>query len=189
MNQETPTKTELIIAGLGGMGVLSAGNILATAALNKYRYASWLPGYGSEKRGGLCECTMVISDEEIASPILDTTQAVMLLDSSQAEVFANRVRPGGLMLVESTGLEFEPEGKDFRMVPISGLEKAVAMGGSVMNNLIMLGVYTELVKPMPPELLIEEIERRYADKESVLELNKKAFNYGLEVGKQLEVPQ
>ena len=64
MNQETPTKTELIIAGLGGMGVLSAGNILATAALKKYKYASWLPGYGSEKRGGLCECTMVISDED-----------------------------------------------------------------------------------------------------------------------------
>ncbi|MBW1902029.1 MAG: 2-oxoacid:acceptor oxidoreductase family protein [Deltaproteobacteria bacterium] len=185
MNQETRTKTELIIAGLGGMGVLSAGNILATAALKKYKYTSWLPGYGSEKRGGLCECTMVISNEEIASPILDTAQTVMLLDSSQAAGFADRVRSGGLMIVERTGLEYEPAGKDFRMVPISGLEKAVEMGGSVMNNLIMLGVYTELVEPLPPEFLIEEIERRYADKESVLALNKKAFNYGLEMGKQI----
>jgi 2-oxoglutarate ferredoxin oxidoreductase subunit gamma len=90
------------------------------------------------------------------------------------------------MIVESTGLEYKPEGKDFRMLPISGLEKAVEMGGSVMNNLIMLGVYTERVKPLPPELFIEEIERRYADKESVLELNKKAFNLGLEMGKQIE---
>jgi 2-oxoglutarate ferredoxin oxidoreductase subunit gamma len=186
MQQETLTKTDLIIAGRGGMGVLSAGNILATAALKKYMYTSWLPGYGSEKRGGLCECTMVMSDEEIASPILDTAQTVMLLDSSQAEGFADRVRPGGLMIVESTGLEYKPEGKDFRMLPISGLEKAVEMGGSVMNNLIMLGVYTERVKPLPPELFIEEIERRYAGKESVLELNKKAFNLGLEMGKQIE---
>jgi 2-oxoglutarate ferredoxin oxidoreductase subunit gamma len=185
MNQETPTKTELIIAGLGGMGVLSAGNILATAALKKYKYTSWLPGYGSEKRGGLCECTMVISDEEIASPILDTAQTVILLDSAQAEVFADRVRPGGLMLVESSGLAYEPEGKEFRMLPVSGLEKAVEMGSSVANNLIMLGVYTELVKPLPPELFIEEIEQRYADKESVLKLNKKAFNAGLEMGKSL----
>ncbi len=183
--QETPTKTELIIAGVGGMGVLSAGNILATAALKKYRYSSWLPGYGSEKRGGLCECTMVISDEDIASPILDTAQTVIVLDSSQAEGFASRVRPGGLMIVEKTGLDYEPEGKDFRMVPISGLEKAIEMGGSVVNNLIMLGAYTELVKPLSPELLIEEIERRYADKGSVLELNKKAFNCGLEIGTQI----
>jgi 2-oxoglutarate ferredoxin oxidoreductase subunit gamma len=128
---------------------------------------------------------MVISDEEIASPILDTAQTVILLDSSQAEVFADRVRPGGLMLVESSGLAYEPEGKDFRMLPVAGLEKAVEMGNSVVNNLIMLGVYTELVKPLSPEFFIEEIERRYADKESVLELNKKAFNFGLEMGKQI----
>jgi len=185
MNQKTPTKTELIIAGLGGMGVLSAGNILATAALKKYKYTSWLPGYGSEKRGGLCECTMVISDEEIASPILDTAQTVMLLDSGQAEVFADRVRPGGLMIVESSGLAYEPEGKDFRMLPVAGLEKAVEMGSSVVNNLIMLGVYAEQVKPLPPEFFIEEIERRYANKESILEQNKKAFSLGLEMGKKI----
>jgi len=176
MNQEHATKTELIIAGLGGMGVLSAGNILATAALKKYKYTSWLPGYGAEKRGGLCECTMVISDEEIASPILDQAQTVLLLDSSQAGGFENRVRPGGMMIVESSGLEYEPERKDFRLLPVSGLEKAMEMGSSVVNNLIMLGVYTELVKPFSPDLIDEELERRYGNKESVLDLNKKAFH-------------
>jgi 2-oxoglutarate ferredoxin oxidoreductase subunit gamma len=185
MQQETQTKTELIIAGLGGMGVLSAGNILATAALKKYRYTSWLPGYGAEKRGGLCECTMVISDEEIASPILDQAQTVLLLDSSQAAGFANRVRPGGMMIVESTGLAYEPERKDFRFLPVSGLEKAMEMGSSVVNNLIMLGVYTELARPLPPELIEEELERRYGDKGSVLDLNKQAFHRGLEMGRKL----
>jgi len=185
MNQKKSTKTELIIAGLGGMGVLSAGNILATAALKKYKYTSWLPGYGAEKRGGLCECTMVISDEEIASPILDQAQTVLLLDSSQAGGFENRVRPGGMMIVERTGLEYEPERKDFRFLPVSGLEKAMEMGSSVVNNLIMLGVYTELVKSLSAELIEEELDKRYGDKGAVLELNKKAFSCGLEMGKSL----
>jgi len=187
MQQETQTKAELIIAGLDGMGVLSAGNILATAALKKYRYTSWLPGYGAEKRGGLCECTMVISDEEIASPILDQAQTVLLLDSSQVGGFANRVRPGGIMIVESTGLTYEPERKDFRLLPVAGLEKAMEMGSSVVNNLIMLGVYTELVKPLLPELIEKELERRYGDKGSVLELNKRAFQQGLEMGKTIKL--
>ncbi len=185
MLQETPSRSELIIAGLGGMGVLSAGNILATAALKKYKFTSWLPSYGAEKRGGLCECTTVISDEEIASPILDQAQTVMLLDSSQAKDFADRVRPEGLMIVESTGLEYQPERKDLRLLPVSGLEVAVDLGGSVVNNLIMLGVYIERVKPLPPELIIGEIERRYKDRESVLELNKQAFSRGIEMGKRI----
>ncbi len=185
MKQETLTKTELIIAGLGGMGVLSAGNILAHAALKKHKYTSWLPSYGAEKRGGLCECTTVISDEEIASPILDHAQTVMLLDSSQAENFANRVRPGGCMIVEQSGLDYEPARKDIRLIPVSGLEVAMEIGGSVVNNLIMLGAYTELIKPLPPELILEEIEKRYKDKESILQINKQAFRRGLEMGKTI----
>jgi 2-oxoglutarate ferredoxin oxidoreductase subunit gamma len=107
------------------------------------------------------------------------------LDSSQAGGFANRVRPGGMMIVESTGLAYEPERKDFRLFPVSGLEKAMEMGSSVVNNLIMLGVYIELARPLPPELIEEELERRYGDKGSVLELNKQAFHCGLEMGRRL----
>ena len=99
--------------------------------------------------------------------------------------FLYRVFNVNLTLVESTGLEYEPERKDFRLIPVSGLKKAMEMGSSVVNNLIMLGVYTELAKPLSPELIEEELESRYGNKESVLDLNKKAFNVGLEMGKQI----
>ena len=182
MEQTTPSKAEVIIAGLGGMGALVAGRLLAWAALPRYKHISWMPSYGEARRGGLSECTVVLSDEEIASPILDRAQVVMLLDSSQLKAFENRVRPGGLMLVESAGLQDKPEREDFRFLPVSGLDIAMGLGGVVVNNLILLGAYVEIVKPLSADLIEQELGRRYAGQDAVLQRNLEAFRKGIEVG-------
>ena len=187
MLQEAPSKAEVIIAGIGGMGVLVAGRLLASAALPRYKHISWMPSYGEARRGGPSECTVVLSDQEIASPILDQAQTVMLLDSSQLKAFEARVRPEGVMIVESAGLKDKPERKDFRLLPVSGLEIAMGIGGVLVNNLILLGVYTEVIKPLPPELIEEELERTYGDREAILRRNKEAFRQGLELGKTVKV--
>jgi 2-oxoglutarate ferredoxin oxidoreductase subunit gamma len=185
MQSNKPSRYELIIAGLGGMGVLVAGRLLASAAARVYKHISWVPSYATERRGGLVECTVVLSDQEIASPILSRAQTVMLLDASQLKAFQSRVRPGGLVIAESASLKDNPARTDFRLLPVSGLEIAMGMGGMVVNNMIMLGVYTELIKPLLPDLIEKELESRYARKEAILKSNTQAFRRGLELGKAI----
>ena len=179
------SRVELTIAGIGGMGVLVAGRLLASAAIEQYKYISWMPSYGEARRGGPSECTVILSDQQIASPVLDQAETVMLLDGSQIKAFEARVRPDGLMIVESAGLKDKPQREDFRLLPVSGLKMAMGIGGVLVNNLILLGVYIELVKPIPPGLIEKELDRTYGDREAILERNKEAFRKGLELAKTL----
>ncbi|MFO8011224.1 MAG: 2-oxoacid:acceptor oxidoreductase family protein [Dehalococcoidia bacterium] len=181
------SKVELIIAGVGGQGVLFAGQMMAVAGMRKYKYVTYMPSYGTEKRGGPSECTVVLSDEPIASPVLDQAQTVMLLDSSQAQAFEGRVRPQGTMIVEKTGLEYDSAQSPFTLTPISGLEIAMSMGDSMVNNLIMLGAYIEITGALPADLVLEEIERKSGDRDALLQRNREAFSRGLDLGKSIAV--
>ena len=182
MEEKSNSRTDVIMAGLGGMGVLIAGQILAWAALKNYQHVSWLPSYGVEKRGGLCECTVILSDQDIASPLIDRAQTVVVFDGSQLKTFEPRVLPGGMMLVESAGLEDEQEGRDYELVKIPGVEIAVSMGIRQISNLILLGTYVSIRDAMPSELIEEELGRRFGTKKTILECNQKAFRQGLELG-------
>ena len=175
------SRVELMIAGLGGMGAVVAGRVLASAGLREYKYASFVPSYGSERRGGLSECTVVLSDGVIASPILNRVQSVILLDSSQIRSFENRVHSGGLIIAEQASLKEEPHRGDITLLAVSGLEIALGVGGMIFNNLVLLGVYTEVVKPVPHQLVEEELKIRYRD--DLLRSNLEAFRKGLELGK------
>lgn len=183
MEQKTNSKSEVMIAGIGGMGVLVAGQVLAWTALEKYKYVSYVPSYEAARRGGLSECTVVFSDEEISSPILDQVETVIVLDGAQLKSFEPRVRPGGFIIAESAGLTDKPERDDFRLLPFSGLDIAIALGDNRVNSLILLGVYVELTKSVPSELVGAELNRRFEDKEEILKRNREAFTRGLELAK------
>lgn len=186
MEQKSNSRTDVIMAGLGGQGVLMAGQLLSWAALKEYRHVSWLPSYAVEKRGGLCECTVIFSNEEIASPLIDQAQIVVVFDGSQLTTFEPRVLPGGMILAEKTGLQDKQERKDYELVKVPGLETAVSMGGGQINNLILLGTYVGITKAVPPELIEAELESKFGAKKAVLERNKKAFERGLELGYTLK---
>ena len=186
MEQKATSKAEVIMAGLGGMGVLVAGQVVSWAALQRYKHVSWAPSYAVARRGGLCECTVIFSDEEIASPLLDQAQTVIVFDGSQMKAFESRVRAGGVMIVEKAGLTDTPERGDFTLLPVPGMEIAISLGESLINNLILLGVYVKTDRVIPCELIERELERRYGSKEKILERNKTAFRRGLELGKTIK---
>ncbi len=187
MEQKSSSRTDVIMAGLGGMGVLIAGQILSHAALKKCKYVTWLPSYGVQKRGGLVECTILFSDEkEIASPLIDQAQTVMVLDSSQFKAFEPRVRPGGVMLVESAGLEEEQERDDYELLKINAIEIATSTGDIRRNSLVLLGAYVAVNDAIPAELIEAELKERFGASETVLESNQKAFRRGVELGEALK---
>lgn len=178
-----PARVELIIAGLGGMGVLVAGRLLAAAAVGTYQHISWMPTYGEARRGGLSDCTVILSQAEIASPILDRSDAIMMFDSSQMKAFEHRVRPGGLLMLEHASLKERPARNDIRVISVPGMETAMGLGSLQAANLVMLGAYLEMARPIAAGAVEAELRLRYSG--ATLERNMKAFKAGLEAGRSL----
>jgi len=186
---------EVIMAGTGGRGVLLAGLLLAKAAMQKYKYVSWSPTYAAAMRGSECECTVILSDDEITSPILSQADAAIAIASSQAKPYENRVKPGGLLITESAGLHevaelfgLKLEREDIRRLEVPGMEIAARMGNIQAGNLVLLGAYIGATKVLPLEVIEEEVDKRLGRKGevrigvTVLEVNKEALREGYKLG-------
>jgi 2-oxoglutarate ferredoxin oxidoreductase subunit gamma len=177
------SRGEVLMAGLGGMGVLVSGQVLLEAAFHSHEHVSYVSSYGFARRGGLCECTVIFSDDKISSPLLDQAGVVMLLDSSQFPMFEHRVRPGGIMLADEAGLNAERRRDDYTLYALPCLEIATSMGSILGKNLVMLGAYVAITESVSPQLIEEEMKKRFAGNEKVLNINLEAFRRGLELGK------
>ena len=177
------SRNEIIMAGIGGMGVLVAGQTLSRAAFQQYLHTSYVPSFGFARRGGNSEYTSIFSDERIASPLLDQSQSVVLLDGSQFAAYETRVRLGGIYIVEKADLTAERARNDYKLYTLPGMEIAVSMGASVLVGLIMLGAYIAITGCLSPIAIEDEIGLRFADVKDVLQRNLEAFRRGIELGK------
>ena len=182
MAETKPRRTEVLMAGTGGRGVLMAGLLLAQAGTSQYQHVSWSPSYAAAMRGGPCECTVMFSDEEILSFLRYRTQTVIVIEPSQLKAMEGRVSPGGLMVVESTGLRDKVEREDVEIFPVPGLQVAIELGDNRVSNLVLLGAYVGKTGVVKPEYVEQELERRFGGRKAVLELNKRAFEQGLRMG-------
>ena len=179
MSRGLPIRSEVIFSGLGGGGVLTSGTILAKAAITKYENVTWFPSYAISRRGGFCECTVVFSNEEIASPLLSQASGVSVADSGQFKDYEGRVRPGGTMVVESAGLQTKSRRKDIKIFEVPAIETAIGISGSSRGaNLVLLGAFIEATHIMPLELIKQQIEKSFAGKENVRRNNLQAFEEG-----------
>lgn len=129
----------LMLAGFGGQGILSAGKFVATAALLEGREVSWLPSYGPEMRGGTANCSVIISDTPIGSPILNEADALIALNGPSLEKFAGLVKPGGLIIADSSLVESVPQRRDIRFIPIPASGLASEAGNMTFATIILLG--------------------------------------------------
>jgi len=183
--KEKPAAWELLIAGVGGWGIITIGDLLAKAALKKYKHVVWFPSYATAMRGGESECCIIFSDEKIPSPIIYRSGTVMVLGAWRIKAFEDRVHPGGLMLIDTTGLQDEHKvlRSDIRVEYLPAMETAVSIGNVRNANLVMLGAYVQLTKALPTQLLIAEIEHRFGGKgrEEVASACKQAFNEGMDM--------
>jgi len=130
---------ELIIAGFGGQGILSAGKLLAYAGMLEGKYVSWLPSYGPEMRGGTANCSVVISDEPVGSPILDNANVLIVMNGPSLEKFEKIVVKGGLIIADSSLVEAKPKRTDVDFVGVPATQLASDMGNLTYANIIILG--------------------------------------------------
>jgi len=180
MEQREFTKGELLVIGIGGMGIVTLGDIVARTALRQYKHVAWFPCYAAMMRGGESECCVTFSSEEISSPLIYRNEVVIVMGVQCKAAFENRVRPGGLMLLEASGVKEKPIRDDIRMEYIPALEAATRLGTIQNANLVMLGAYIEITKTLPSKLVLEEIEKRFGVKgRERVDAAKEAFMKGM----------
>ena len=132
-------KKEIIIAGFGGQGVLSMGKILAYAGLMQGKEVTWMPAYGPEQRGGTANVTVILSDDPIASPLLQKYDIVVVLNQPSMDKFESRVKPGGILIFDPNGMTRVPERKDINVYRIPATDTAAALGQAKTFNMFVLG--------------------------------------------------
>lgn len=133
------TDFSIILAGFGGQGILSAGRIVAQAALSEDREVSWFPSYGPEMRGGTANCGVVISDGPIGSPVINDADVLIALNGPSLDKFCRQVKPDGLVIVDSSLVHAVPARQDIRFVPIPASALASDMGNITYATIILLG--------------------------------------------------
>ena len=132
-------KTEIIISGFGGQGVLSMGKILAYSGLMEDKEVTWMPADGPEQRGGTANVTVIVSDERISSPILSKFDIAIVLNQPSLEKFEPKLKPGGILIYDSYGILNPPTRKDITVYRIDAMDKAAEMKNGKVFNMIVLG--------------------------------------------------
>lgn len=175
---------DVIFAGIGGMGVLMAGDILTRSAASQYKNVLWIPNYTSANRGAPCDCTVIMSDDDIYSPLLDQADTVVIMASSRFGAFENRVKPNGLLLCETLGLKNIEEKYDVSVVKMSVLETAAREGVALGANMITLGIYVAITNAIQENLVVNVLKEKFGARKKAMNGNIECFRKGLESGKK-----
>ena len=170
---------EIIIAGFGGQGVMSMGQLIAYAGMLEGKGVSWLPSYGPEQRGGTANCAVVVSDEPVGSPLVTRPSTMIVLNNPSFDKFEPRVCPGGLLMLNSSLVNRVSERKDIKIIEISATDMANDLGNARVANMILLGAFLECSKLVSNDSIIESIKKVLsADKYHLIEINKLALKKG-----------
>jgi len=139
---------EIIFAGFGGQGVILAGKILALAGMSEDKFVSHIPSYGAEMRGGTANCSVIVADEEIASPVIEKPDVVVALNKPSMTKFEQWLKPGGLLIYNSTLIDIEPTRKDIKVIALPCGEICEATNNPRGTNMVALGCLAKAVPGM-----------------------------------------
>ena len=170
---------EIIISGFGGQGALFAGQLLAYAAMDSGHYVTWIPSYGPEMRGGKARCTVVVSDEEIGSPLVRRPSAAIVLNIPSMEAFEPAVKPGGVLVVNSSLIPQESERTDIRVLYVPASEMATELGNVRLGNVFCLAALVEATGVVSLDAIKQALDDHLPERHRrLLGLNKKAMDKG-----------
>ena len=177
-------KEEIVIAGFGGQGVLSMGKILAYAALMDDLEVTWMPSYGPEQRGGTANVTVIISDQEISSPVLNSYDTAVILNQQSLDKFEASIKPGGTLIYDSYGIHRVPTRTDINVYRIDAMEAAFEMESAKAYNMIVLGSLLKIKSIVPIESIIKGLKKTLPDRHHhLIPMNEAAINRGMDLVK------
>ncbi len=176
---------KVIIAGFGGQGVMLMGRLLAYAGMLEGKNVAWMPSYGPEMRGGTANCTVIISSEEIASPVVPDPMSIIAMNKPSLDKFEPTVQKDGLILVNSSLVEQKVNRDDVSVVEVPANDIANELGNTKVANMVALGAYIKKSEVVKLETIFKALEKALTGpKQKLIDLNKQALKQGAELVKE-----
>ncbi|MDD2961029.1 MAG: 2-oxoacid:acceptor oxidoreductase family protein [Muribaculaceae bacterium] len=178
-------KEEIIIAGFGGQGVLSMGKILAYSGLMEDKEVTWMPSYGPEQRGGTANVTVILSDEKISSPILNSYDMAVVLNQQSLDKFEEKVKPGGILMYDSYGIHTPPTRKDIKVYCVDAMDATFDLGNNKAFNMIILGAMLKLMPVVTIESVLKGLKQTLPERHHhLIPMNEEALKKGMSLIKE-----
>ncbi|HAU30836.1 MAG TPA: 2-oxoacid:ferredoxin oxidoreductase subunit gamma [Desulfotomaculum sp.] len=175
---------EIYIAGIGGQGTLSMGQMLALAATSENKEVSYVPFYGPEKRGGFANCGVTISDHPISSPIISEPSVLVVMNNLSLKNYEDSVIPGGIIILNSSMVDLGVKRSDVRVISIQASEEAEQLGDVRVTNSIILGALIELTGVVSAGAVEQSLEQILPARNlDMIPINLKALERGSELAR------
>jgi 2-oxoglutarate ferredoxin oxidoreductase subunit gamma len=172
---------DVIMAGFGGQGVMLIGNLLAYAAMNSGKNVTFFPSYGVEMRGGTANCTVVVSDEEIGSPIVGNPKSLIIMNKPSLDKFQPRLEKKGLLIFNSSLIdEKEINRNDIKVIKIPMNDLSMNISGSPrLANMIAIGAFVKLTEVVELNILKKSLSNVISERnQKFIPDNIKAIDFG-----------
>ena len=176
-------QSEVMFAGFGGQGILLSAKILAYTAMEAGYEVIWIPSYGPEMRGGTAYCMVIMSDRPIGSPIVKNPQHLVAMNRPSLEKFAPVVKPGGVVLINSSLIPVRSERDDVDEIVIPVNDIAIEAGSVRSANIVALSAFVARSGILPIEDLRESVKKEFARKAKLIPLNMDAIDRGVQAAK------
>ena len=141
-------QTEVILSGFGGQGIMFAGQVLTYAAMDAGKDVTWIPSYGPEMRGGTANCTVVIADEEIGSPVVKNPDVALVMNLPSLDKYEPLVKEGGMLIINASMVDRQATRKDISVINIPCNTMAEEMGNSKLANMVAVGALLKGIKSL-----------------------------------------
>ena len=166
-------------AGFGGQGVILLGKLMATAAMKAGYEVTYIPSYGAEVRGGTANCSVIIDDEPIASPLVTEPDSLIVMNQASFDKFASKLKPGGLLVINTSLIKTQPDRDDIEVLPVAADEIAAQMKSPRSANMIAMGAYLKKRKRITAEQMAESLPYVLAKRHhKMLDINTEALRHG-----------
>ncbi len=172
---------DVIIAGFGGQGVLLAGKLLAYAGMLEGKHVTWFPSYGAEIRGGTANCTVIIADDEIGSPVVQNPSALLIFNDASFKKFEKRFKGGGRLFLNTSLVHERSARTDVSQIEVRANDIAGDLGDIRIANMVMLGTFLKSTGIVALESVLAALKQVLpARRHSLIPLNENALKRGAE---------
>ncbi|HNS99406.1 MAG TPA: 2-oxoacid:acceptor oxidoreductase family protein [Polyangiaceae bacterium] len=178
-------QNEVMFAGFGGQGIMLIGQMLAYAGMGEGKNVVWIPSYGPEMRGGTAYCTVVVSDKDIGSPIIDRPESIAVLNRPSLDKFHTRVRGNGLLIINTSLIDATTDRSDIDVLNVPANQIAMEAGTGKAANMCVLGAYVGRTKAVTLESLRGLVRYQFKSKPQFIDVNLRVLEKGYELGEQL----
>ena len=172
----------MMIAGFGGQGVLVCGKLLAYAGMLEGKHVTWFPSYGAEIRGGTANCTVIISSNEIGSPVVQNPSAMLIFNEASFLKFEKRIKAGGHLFLNTSLVHAPSNRHDITRIEVRANDIAEDLGDSRIANMVMLGAFLDKTGVVAMESVLAALKQVLPPRRhSLIPLNKNALKRGADL--------